>query len=479
MNPYDDSEDQEIEELAEDFHRSVINGQQKFFDSLDLQDIISYYLEHDLKISKIAIDQGMSTFPQEPYFHLLNAKYYALRFDFNTAENILDNVSKNFEPFPELYLEQVLLAHACNKKINAEELLIKSLDLDDTIPETHLLLSIEYVNNHRIPEAVEHALRAIKLDGTIAEDLKTLVLDFSLTKEDKYENLIEFFTAMTDELPLSSNMWCGLGLANLNAEKFEQAIEAFQFQTSIDEKDPFAYVNLGEAYFALNDYESAAENFKTANEKCDQFQFNVQIGRCLVKMGRHDEALQYFINANELDPFFLMKYTEIVKTFKDLGKIDEARTFLRLHVSECPNEDKALEELLGLLDPEKDMDEMLEICDKLRDSYEEVIDFLDFITRFCYINDYPDFGLYFINQYFDDDFVTESIGYFAAALYLKKGLIAEGVQHLENALLISKDRFFYDFMSIDPALSEIPEVANLLAEHGFSKNNENHLPFFN
>lgn len=94
-------------------------------------------------------------------------------------------------------------------------------------------------------------------------------------------------------------------------------------------------------------------------------------------------------------------------------------------------------------------------------------------------NDYPDFGLYFINQYFDDDFVTESIGYFAAALYLKKGLIAEGVQHLENALLISKDRFFYDFMSIDPALSEIPEVANLLAEHGFSKNNENHLPFFN
>lgn len=479
MNPYDDSEDQEIEELAEDFQRSVINGQHKFFDSLDLQDIISYYLEHDLKLSKIAIDQGMSTFPQEPYFHLLNAKYYALRFDFNTAENILANVAKNFEPFPELYLEQVLLAHACNKKINAEELLLKSLALDDSIPETHLLLSIEYVNEHRIQEAVEQALRAIKLDGTIAEDLKTLVLDFSLAKEDKFECLIEFFTAMTDELPLSSNMWCGLGLANLNAEKYEQAIEAFQFQTSIDEKDPFAYVNLGEAYFALSDYESAAENFKNANEKCDQFQFNVQIGRCLVKMGRHDEALQYFINATELDPFYLMRYTEIVKTFKDLGKIDEARAFLRLHISECPNDDKALEELLGLLDPEKDSDEMLELCDKIRDSYDNTFDFLDFITRFSYINDYPDFGLHFCNQYFDDETVTDSIGYFVAALYLKKGLIAEGVQHLENAILISKERFLFDFISIDPKLGEIHEVADLLIEFGVSRNDENHFPFFN
>lgn len=59
MNPYDDNEDQEIEELAEKFKQSVESGEPMYFDSLDLQDIISLFLENnDLESCKQALDQA-------------------------------------------------------------------------------------------------------------------------------------------------------------------------------------------------------------------------------------------------------------------------------------------------------------------------------------------------------------------------------------------------------------------------------------
>lgn len=463
MNPYDDNEDQEIEELAEKFKQSVESGEPMYFDSLDLQDIISLFLENnDLESCKQALDQALTTYPDEAYFWMLRSKYYAVQFRFEEAERDLQYAEEHFEAIPELYLQKVLLAHASNKKINALELLQRALEMDEAIPETHLLLTIEYVNCNQIADAVQHASRAIELDPTAAEDLKILVMDFSNRDSEEFQRIIDFFAAMAEEMPLNSHMWCGLGMSYLNNGDFEHAIEAFQFQSSVDTDDPFAYVNLGECYFGIKEYAAAAENFKMANEKCDFFKFNIQIGRCYAKMERFDEALQYFSKADEQDPFYLLKYSEIVKVFKDLGQLDYARSFLRLHISECPNENRALEELLGLLNPESDWDEMIELCNKISSTYDDTFEFLNFVTVFSYTNNCPDLALNYCNEHLDDDSVTESIGYFLAALYFKKGWIQLGCQHLENAILIEKSNCIPNFLHIDPHLREIPEVAEIL-----------------
>ncbi|MCQ2284059.1 MAG: tetratricopeptide repeat protein [Bacteroidales bacterium] len=467
MNPYDDNEDQEIEELAEKFRLAVDSGDPLFFDSMDLQDIIAYYLENnDLEFCKKALTYAMETYPQEPYFRLLHSKYLAIQMKFSEAEHELDFVEEHFEPMPELYIERVLLAHACHKEINGLELLQKSLELDEAIPETHLLITIEYVNRHKIADAVAHATRAIQLDAAIAEDLKILIMDFGNAFQKENNQTIEFFTAMSEEMPLCSHMWCGLGLAHLNVSNFDQAIEAFQFQTSVDPDDPFAFVNLGESYFGKEDYAAAAENFKIANSKCDYFQFNIQIGRCYAMLKQYDDALQYFIKANDMDPFFLMKYTEIVKVFRDLGQLDDARTYLRMHIQDCPNETRAIEELLNLLNPETDAAEITLLLRKIELNTEDPYDFLSFSTYFCYNNDCPDLGLKICQEHLDDEEVCENIGYFLSALYFKKGLHPQGCEHLENALLICKENFVTDFIRIDYQLKDIPEVANLLDQYG-------------
>lgn len=467
MNPYDENEDQEIEELASRFRQAVEHGESVYFDSTDLQDIISVFLENgELELCKTALKQAITNFPQEPYFHLLYAKYYALQFRFTDAERELDFVEQNFDPIPELYLEKVLLARASNKHIDTENLLLKSLKMDEAIPETHLLLTIEYVHQKRIADAVQHAKRAIQLDSTIAEDLKVLILDFTFASSKEDNPVINFFKTMTEEMPLCSQMWGGLGLAYTNINQFEKAIDAFQFQTSVDSDDPFAYVNLGEAYFASADYASAAENFLTANEKCDHFSFNIQIGRCYTMLKLYNDALQYFIKSNDNDPFYQMKYTEIVKVFRILDQLDDARTYLRMHIQDCPNDFNALEELLNLLDAEKDHDEMNVLFHKIEAICNSELEFLDFVTTFCYNNDCPDLGLSFCKQHLDSESVTDSIGYFMAALYLKKGLIQQGCDHLENALLICKNRFIPNFIRIDYKLSEIPQVAKLLDRYG-------------
>lgn len=475
MNPYDESEDNDIEELAEQFKMAVDQGITVFFDADDYQDIIGLLLENaEMDYALKAIQLAIQKFPDEPYFRLLYAKYYALMMNFSDAQKELKYLEDHFEPIPEFYIEKVLISHAFNQKINGIELLYKALALDENIPEAHLLLTHEYLSEDDIDKAVEHAIRAIQLDEMSAEDLKIVTIDFQDFNSTHNRSLIEFFIKMTEELPMCSNLWSGLGFAYMNHNDFEHAIEAFQFQLSIDEEDPISYVNLAQAQLAAEDYESALHNFETAQSKCDILQFNIQLGRCYYHLHDYENAMYYFLQAKQEDPLFAFVISDIVRVFKAQGKFNEARAYLREQLHNDPKNIDAIEELINLLNPQKHVDEIRDLCfAALHIENFPKYAFLNFFVFYCCQTDGADIGLEICSEYIDEPDICPNIYYFLAALYLKKGHVQHGCQFLETALQSDPQLCNTDFIEMDPEFQNIPEVAQLLLTYHPESNSSN------
>lgn len=468
MNPYDDNEDNDIEELAEDFKRAADSGAPVFFDSDDYQDIIGLFLESgEMEYAKKAIQRAIGEFPEEPYFHLQHAKYYALMMNYNDAQRELNFLETNYTPIPEFYIEKVLISHAFNKKINGIELLNKALDLNENIPEAHLLLAHEYLSEDNIEKAVEHSVRAIQLDELAAEDLKIVTIDFQGFFTPNSSPLVEFYMRMTEELPMCGSLWSGLGLVYMNRHDFDRAIEAFQFQLSLDEDDSIAYVNLAEAQLAAEDYQNALHNFLIAQEKSELLQFNVQLGRCYYYMQDYDNAMRYFLQTKQNDPLYSFVISDIVRVFKAQGKFDDARAYLREQLRKDPQNVEAVEELIDLLNPQKQIEEIKDLCFAALnlENYPKY-SFLNYFVFYCCHTDGADLGIEICSEYEYDPDLCSNVQYFLAALYLKKGQVQKGCEYLEIALQADPHLRYVDFLEMDSDFQNIPEVSNLLALYG-------------
>lgn len=464
MVPFEDSEYQEIMELARKFQDAVDDGRSVYFDSSDMQDIITFFLEdNDMYYCEKALQYATKSFPEDPYIRLLRSKYFTIQNKFAEAEKELDYVEANFAPIPELYIEKVILAHICNKKINAIELLNKSLSLDNDIPETYLLLTHEYLMDENMDLAVSHAIRAIQLDKYAADDIKSIFIDFSDKKEPKGQFLVGFFKKLTEEMPLFGSLWSGLGLAYINVNDYAHAIEAFQLQLSIDDQDMAAYVNIAESYFGMEEYSKAIEYFTIANENSG-IPFYTEMGRCYFKLGDYENAMHYFLRAYEEDRAFnTYMNPDIIRVFKIQGRFDEARAFLRAHLQHFPQDFVAIECLLDLLNPESDAEEVKELCYtaiNMMDS--DLYQFFSFIVQYCYINNCPDLGVELCENYIDDPSLSDSIHYFLALLFIKKNQIELGCEHLEQAMMIDAQWLSADFLNIAPELQDIPAVSYII-----------------
>lgn len=463
MNIFEDNENGEIEELAAQFKQASDNDISLYFDADDFEDIISYLLENgEFDYAKKALQSAVDQYPHNTYFYIQYAKYYALKMDFSEAKKKLDYIEQHCTIIPEFYVEKVLILHALNQPVEGIELLHKALALDEEMAEAHLLLAHEYLTVTDVDLAVKHALRAIQLDNLAAEDLKLVTIDFHEMFGQQKNILTDFYQRMTHEMPLCGSLWCGLGLTYITNGDFENAIEAFQFELSLDEEDSLAYVNLAEAYYGAEDYAQALEYFNIAQQKCSLLQFNIPIGRCYYQLKDYDSALWYFRQAKEDEPLYVELASDISKVLTMQGKFDEARSYLRAQWNKDPDNLSLIKELVDLLDPQNDQDELRALCFHVFNSKKiPKLPFLIFFVLHCCLSHGEDLGIEICSPLISDSEVCTDIYYFMAALYLKKGHIQQGCEFLETAL--QSDPYLYDFVFdiMDPDFQTIPEVMQL------------------
>ena len=258
-----DAEEKEAKELADRFKSMIESGTSVFFDSEDLEIIIDELMRQmDVPMASEAIEYAIRLYPSDSFFRILRVKKMILEMEFDKAEQELEDIESSFPPTPELYLEKVVLARMTGRNTDALKLLKKALELDQDDPEVHFLMAYEFLKKRDIPQALKHAIFALKEDESFDDQLFSI--SFLFEENQQYEDGIAFYEKLTEEFPMYPGCWFGLALSYSWLKEYEKAIDAYQYVLSIDENTPSAHYNMGNCYFELSKIDQALEHYKAA-----------------------------------------------------------------------------------------------------------------------------------------------------------------------------------------------------------------------
>ncbi len=446
-------------ELVERFKLMINEGITTYFDSEEIEIIIDELLQQfDLVLANEAIELAIHSFPFDDYFRILKVKKLILEFDIDEAEKELLEIESRFPPSSEFYLEKVLLARLSGKSINAIDLLKKALTLNPDNPEVHFSLAYEYIKDKKIADALFYTEFAMNEDIYFEEQLFTLSYIFEETQQ--FDEAITFFTSLTELFPLSKGAWFGLALAYSWKREYQAAIDAYQFVLSIDESAGTAHYNIGNAYYELEEYTLAKEEFlKAYNLDSEDYLSLVGIADCLVAEERYDEAMEYYNKT--LDNLPNQAIIGILSILKTLNKIDEAQLFIDKAFSLNPLSFDLLFSILPFYKNEEHIDKLKRLVELTLEHIENIDDFFFNLTQYCLNNGLYDLGITLLDDYIENEELTFTLPFYIAALHYLNQHIDEGNRHLKIALLINYKGHTI-LSELDPTLLTLPDVIKLI-----------------
>ena len=471
MHTDDEEEDLEFEALLDSFSQAAENDFEGFYmDSEDLFDVISYLIDTlNFELADQGFTLALKLFPDNPEFKLLHAKYSAMQGFYQDAEEELRIIQKLHPDVPETYVEEVILAQITRKEVDNFQLLNKAISLNYELPEAHVLLALEFLKQQDVSQAFSHIQTAISQDKNTFLNLEMLI--FPNFKTFDADILIDFITRLTDEYPMQEDVWRLMGMTYFCLGRDQEALNAFQFQYSLNPDNVHTLFNLADCYYRMNDYEQALQQYLEF-KKAGLYPVDVLIGKCYFRMKQYDKALQTLMDAEKTDPLYIFKFEEIVKVCRAMDNIPMAQNLLRQYMAqetEAPIIIAIAPRLLSLLHPAKDQEEIVAILDKLFSMDESEYNFFKLLIQLIYYYDTPeayDLGIQLV-EHFQDVVINDTYNQYAIGIfYMEKGWYDKGSFHLEKAFSTMNQDEFEDFQYMSARPYNIPLVVELAQRFG-------------
>lgn len=141
----------------------------------------------------------------------------------------------------------------------------------------------------------------------------------------RYTDSIAFHNRLLDRNSYNWRAWLNLGFAHEAIENYEEAIDAFEFAFAIDEKCRAAYLEAGELHLQHGDYQRAQYVFESAIFNTGEDALVLQkLGFCSEKTDNIQTALQYYTRSLELNNGDAQTYFRLGECFKKLNKSQKA-----------------------------------------------------------------------------------------------------------------------------------------------------------
>ena len=254
----------------------------------------------------------------------------------------------------------------------------------------------EYFNLGEVDKAVAYYKKSLLAGGDDERSMENLC--FCLCGADRAVEAEQYFEQWVYKDPYKKEAWYCLGGAYMAQEKWEQAVDAYRYMVTIDERcikgysrivecycnmnnvqkaigvlreeldctDDKAgvYLSIGELYFSERNYESAIIYYKKSVEE-DAMMSSALFGvaRCYVQLNDYGTAIVYGHRALALEPQSPFYICSVAHMHESYGEMDEAEELFKNGVELNPNDDVCRVEYGEFL---------------LRDSrYEEAIDILN------------------------------------------------------------------------------------------------------
>jgi tetratricopeptide (TPR) repeat protein len=460
---YGFSHEEEIKEVIQRFERMKKNNENYFFDVVEFETIIDFYLESNNSVR--AFEAAAIATSQHPNSVSIQLRKARVLLDKGRAVEALRILKKleNIEPGNHEIFVVKGTAFGILGDINGAKKMFDLALTKDSEDIENILFSITSIlqNLNYYEHLIPYLKKLIELEPEFSAH--TYDLAYAYDKIQDYENSIRLYREYLEEEPFSDSAWYNLGIIYNKLEQHEKALEAYDYALVINNQNTFALFNKGNILSNLDRFEEAIpvyhEYLENESESVEALTY---LAECYEKTGNVAFAKKYYHEAIDLAPEFADPWLGIGVIAMNSGNAEKSLIYLR-KASKLDNENPEVWYLQGkahyMLGEKKESMKCFREALRLDSYYDEAWADLGrlIVAEGIIVKAIP-----FIEQAYKITGDVPGVNYLLASFYLYTGRKEEAYKHLNNALGLDTAVFdeFRDFFPenlIDKKLRKLIE----------------------
>ena len=294
-----DDESNDIVKRYEQFLSGTATG---YFDVEELESIVEYYLRHGrTKDCAKALKLGLQLHPNNNALKTKRAKIYLATGDDKKAFRLLDSLTETTDY--EVILLKIEVLTKLGRMKEAREL-SDNLVANETDDLDNVCLDIAYIYLSQTEYSLALSLLE-KGDLFNPNNIELLYeLAFCYEQNENFENATAVNIRIIDIDPFAGEAWFNLGQLYFATQDFTKALDAYEYALAIDEKDSLTCIQKAHVQFQLDMFEEALETYQEYRKMSSygQWQTDIFIAECYEKMEKYEESISYYKQSLEAHP---------------------------------------------------------------------------------------------------------------------------------------------------------------------------------
>jgi tetratricopeptide (TPR) repeat protein len=324
------SHEEEIKEVVQRFERMKRNNENYFFDVIEFETIIDFYIESNNPATAFeAAAIASSQHPNSVSIQLRKARVLLDRGRAVEALRILKKL-ENIEPGNhEIYIVKGTALGILGDINGARKMFDIALTKDSDDVE-NILFSITSVlqNLNYYEHLIPYLKRLLDMEPTFHAHLYDLA--YAYEKIQEYENSIKYYSLYLEEEPFSDSAWYNMGIIYNKIEQPLKALEAYDYALVINNQNSFALFNKGNILSNLERYEEAVPVYHEYLEnEPDSFEAMTYLAECYEKTEKIALAKKYYNEAVDLAPDFPDPWIGLGVIAMNSGNIEKSLFYFR------------------------------------------------------------------------------------------------------------------------------------------------------
>ena len=324
------SYEEDVKHAVQKFERMRKNNENYFFDVIEFETIIDYYIESNNALK--AFEAATLATEQHPNSVSIQLRKARVLLDKGRAVEALGILKKleNIEPGNhEIYIAKGTALGMLGDIQGAKKMFDFSLTLDSEDVE-NILFSITSVlqNLNYYKYLIPYLSRLIEMEPEFKAHLYDLA--YAYEKIEDFENSIKYYLEYLEEEPFSDSAWYNLGIIYNKLELYDKAMEAYDYALVINSQNTFALFNKGNILSNVERYADAIPVYHEYLEnEPDSFEAMTYLAECYEKLNEITMARKYYQEAIELAPDFADPWFGLGIIALNTGNTDDSLIFFR------------------------------------------------------------------------------------------------------------------------------------------------------
>ena len=297
--------DSEVEEVILRFENMRKNKESCYFDVIEFEAIIDYYLEGNNPMNAYeAMSFACELHPHSVPIQIRKARVYLEKGRALEALTIVRRI-ENIEPGNyEINIIKGTALAMLGDISGAQKIFDLALQSDADDEET-ILYSITSVlqNLNYYEQMIPYLHRLADLEPDFAAHIYDLA--YAYEKKSDFTNSIKYYCKYLDEEPNSDSAWYNLGIIYNKTGEYDNALDAYDYALAVNPENTFALFNKANILSNLEKYDEAMEVYREfVNEEPESLEGLTYLAECYDKTGNEEMARKYYFEAIELTPEF-------------------------------------------------------------------------------------------------------------------------------------------------------------------------------